>query len=214
MNTKYLEESLDLPLKEVLAIMQDRIVSRTNYFGVRAFKNPLDFWIYQEMMYELKPDVVIEIGTHCGGSTLALAHLCKLLGKGRVIGIDISHSLIPDVVRQNPLIKLIEADACDVFSEVTNLINPDDEVLVIEDSSHTYENTLNVMRTYGKIIKPGGYMIVEDGNCHHGIDMGPFPGPYEAIETFVQENQDFVIDRSREDFLITWNPKGYLKRVS
>ncbi len=213
MNNKYLEESLDLRLKDVLAIMQDRIVNRTNYFGVRAFKNPLDFWIYQEMIYELKPDVIIEIGTHCGGSTLALAHLCDLLDKGKLIGIDISHSLVPDVVREHSRITLIEADACEVLEEVKYLIAPDDEVLVIEDSSHTYENTLNVMRTYSPLIKPGGYMIVEDGNCHHGIDMGPFPGPYEAIETFIEENQDFVIDRDREDFLITWNPKGYLKKV-
>jgi len=213
MSTKYLEESLDLSLKEVLAIMQDRIVSRTSYFGVRAFKNPLDFWIYQEMICELKPDVIIEVGNHCGGSTLALAHLCDLLGKGTVIGLDISHELIPDMVRKHPKITLIEADACQVFSQVKGFIDPDDEVLVIEDSSHTYENTLNVMRTYSPLIKPGGYMIVEDGNCHHGIDMGPSPGPYEAIETFIEENQSFVIDRSREDFLITWNPKGFLKKV-
>jgi len=86
--------------------------------------------------------------------------------------------------------------------------------LVIEDSSHTYDNTLNVLNTYSELIKPGDYFIVEDGICHHGLSIGPKPGPYEAIETFVNsETSDFKIDRSKESFLITWNPKGYLKRT-
>jgi cephalosporin hydroxylase len=59
----------------------------------------------------------------------------------------------------------------------------------------------------------GGYFIVEDGICHHGLEIGPSPGPYEAVETFVAERSEFEIDRSREAFGITWNPKGYLKRV-
>lgn len=60
---------------------------------------------------------------------------------------------------------------------------------------------------------PGGYFIVEDSILHHGLDVGPAPGPFEAIEAFVEENQNFEIDRSKESFFITWNPKGFLKRV-
>jgi len=70
------------------------------------------------------------------------------------------------------------------------------------------------LRSYSVLIKPGDYLIVEDSICHHGLSVGPEPGPYEAIETFVNENSDFEIDRSRESFLITWNPKGYLRRRS
>ena len=87
-------------------------------------------------------------------------------------------------------------------------------VLVIEDSSHTYENTLNMLRLYSKFIKLGDYFIVEDSICHHGLSVGPNPGPYEAIETFIRECEGFEIDRDKESFLITWNPKGYLKRKS
>lgn len=209
----YLETSLDLPLKEALARMQDRILQRTYYFGVQTFKNPLDYWVYQEIIHALKPDVIVEIGNYYGGSTLALAHLCDLAGKGKVIGLDIIHDRIPEVVRKHPRIVLIEGDACQLLGQVKRHLKPDDQVLVIEDSSHTYENTLNVMRTYGPLVKPGGYMIVEDGICHHGLDMGPSPGPYEAIETFVRENEDFTIDRGKEDFLLTWNPKGFLKKL-
>src|SRR5262249_44758756 len=107
----------------------------------------------------------------------------------------------------------VEGDACASFDRVAGLIKPDDHVLVIEDSSHTFENTLRLLERYSPLIKPGGYFIVEDGICHHGLDGGPFPGPYEAVEAFMSRGRSFVIDRSREAFLITWNPKGYLRRV-
>lgn len=211
---KFMEESLDLPLRHILPVMQQRIMEQTTWFGVTALKNPLDFWVYQELLYQLQPDVIIEIGNWNGGGTLALAHLCDLLGRGRIIALDINHESVPDGVRQHPRITLIEGDACVSYDQVVTMIGADNQVLVIEDSSHTYENTLNVLRTYSPLIKPGGYFIVEDGICHHGLELGPAPGPYEAIESFIAESPGFVIDRSRENFLITWNPKGFLRRVS
>ncbi|MFZ1829987.1 MAG: CmcI family methyltransferase [Candidatus Competibacteraceae bacterium] len=212
--TSYMEENLDTPLREVLAIMQDRIMNQTTYWGVKALKNPLDHWIYQELIYQNQPDIIIEIGNANGGSTLSLAHICELLGQGKVIGIDISHEGIPDLVKNHYRITLIEGDACQCFSDVAKLISAKDRVLIIEDSSHTYQNTLNILRTYSALLKPGDYFIVEDSICHHGLSVGPKPGPYEAIEAFTKENADFAIDRSKESFLITWNPKGYLKRIN
>ncbi|MGQ0552441.1 MAG: CmcI family methyltransferase [Planctomycetota bacterium] len=208
-----MEDSLRMPLRKVLDVMQQRILGRTSYFGVQTLKNPLDFWVYQELIHKHRPDVIVEIGNRFGGSTLALAHLCDLLGHGRIIGVDISHANIPPVVRAHPRVTLFEGDACGTFSKVAALIQPEERVLVIEDSSHTYENTLRVLRTYQGLVKAGDYFIVEDSICHHGLDLGPKPGPYEAVETFVKENQDFVVDRDQESFLITWNPKGYLRRV-
>ena len=103
----------------------------------------MDFWIYQEILFELKPDSIIEIGNYCGGSTLALAHLCDGLGKGKVIGVDLSHADVPELVRNHPRITItIAGDACQSFDQVAGLIDPEDTVLVIEDSSHTYENTM------------------------------------------------------------------------
>ena len=84
-------------------------------------------------------------------------------------------------------------------------------MLIIEDSSHTYEHTLQVLNIYAPLVKPGGYFIVEDGICHHGLDGGPFPGRFEAVEVFASQHAEFVIDRGREAFLLTWNPKGYLQ---
>lgn len=210
----FMEESLEVPLGKILPVVQEGIMDRSSYFGVKTLKNPADAWTYQEIIFETRPDVIVEIGNKHGGATLMLAHLCDLIGKGKVIGLDITHASVPPVVKDHPRITLIEGDACDNLEAVTKLIADSDSVLIIEDSSHTYENTLNVLHTYSPFVKPGGYFIVEDSVCHHGLTEGPKPGPYEAIDTFVAENHDFEIDRSREKFVITWNPKGYLKRVS
>jgi cephalosporin hydroxylase len=210
----YMEENLDMPLAKVLPVIQGRITSKTTYHGIPTLKSPLDFWVYQEIIFETKPDIIIEIGNNCGGSTLALAHMCDLMGHGRVIGLDISHGKVPDHVRKHPRITLIEGDACQSFESVRTLISKEDRILVIEDSAHTFDNTLKVLRTYSVLTKAGDYFIVEDSICHHGLSVGPNPGPYEAIEAFINENSDFEIDRSRESFLITWNPKGYLRRRS
>jgi len=129
-----------------------------------------------------------------------------------VLGIDISQAVLPEVVRQHSRISLMEGDACDLFPQAKRLAEGK-RVLVIEDSSHTYDNTLRVLQLYSSLIPVGGYLIVEDGICYHGLDLGPKPGPYEAIESFVEENPNFEIDRSQESFLVTWNPKGYLKRL-
>lgn len=209
-----MEACLDEPLRNILAAMQQRIVEQTTYFGVPALKSPLDYWVYQEIITEMRPDVIVEIGNRFGGSTLALAHLCDALGTGQVIGVDITHQLVPELVRQHPRIHLIEGDACACFNDVRQLCPAGARVLVIEDSSHTFENTLNVLRTYAPLVQLNDYFIVEDGICHHGVEEGPNPGPMEAIEAFVGERTDFEIDRDRESFVITWNPKGYLRRVA
>ena len=208
-----MENNLNLRLAEILKVMQERIMTQTSYFGIPTLQSPIDAWIYQEIIFEVKPDVIIEIGNFNGGSTLSLAHILDNLNKGRVIGVDLYHATVPELVRNHPRITLITSDACAAFEQVKSLIKDTDTVLIIEDSSHEYENTLKLLKLYGPLVKPGSYFIIEDGICHHGLAVGPNPGPYEAIEKFTQENTDFSIDRSREGFLITWNPKGFLKRI-
>lgn len=209
----FLEQSLAVPLAEVLATMQERIVKNTSYFGVPTQKNPLDFWVYQELITTIRPDVIVEIGNKFGGSTLALAHLQDLLAAGRIIAIDVDHGNLYPTAKSHPRINFLEGDAVVLSEQVKQMIESHESVLVIEDSSHTYENTINVLRSYCGLIKPGGYFVVEDSICHHGLDTGPQPGAFEAIEAFICENDRFVIDREKESFLITWNPKGFLRRI-
>lgn len=204
----YMEKYLQKPLYEVIEELQIRFCQNT-FMGVRAFKNPLDFWVYQQMVYELSPDVIIEVGVNNGGTTLALASMCEVFGKGKVLGIEIDTKRINEKVLKHPRISILEGNACELSDKI---YDPSLSYLVIEDSSHTYENTLSVLRSFKKFIKIGGYIIVEDSICHHGLDVGPVPGPYEAICTFLKESPEFSSDREREAYLVTWNPTGFLVR--
>ena len=209
-----MEESLEWPLWKVLPVLQEQIMERSTYHGIPTLKNPLDFWIYQEILWETRPDVVIEIGNFCGGSTLALAHLCDALGRGRIIGIDTEHDKVRPEVRAHPRITLFTGDASTMVSAIRDSLGAQEEAMVIEDSAHTYENTLGVLECYAPLVGVGKYFVVEDGICNHGLEVGPQPGPYEAVETFVSTHGDFVVDRKRECFCITWNPKGYLRKMA
>ena len=208
-----LEKNLKMPLRKVLRIISHRTKHESTYFGVRALKNPLDFWVYQEIIFEIKPTIIIEIGTSHGGSTLALAHLQDLLDIGHIVALDINHTMVPQKIRDHPRITFITGDACESYGVVKNLISDNDSVLVIEDSSHLYENTLNILRKYHSLVTKGSYFIVEDSAANHGLPWNRGDGPYEAIEQFIKENNNFEIDRSKESFLITNNPKGYLKKI-
>jgi cephalosporin hydroxylase len=210
----FMEESLDWPLSRVLPVLQKQIMEGSTYHGIPTLKNPLDFWMYQQILWETRPDVVIEIGNYCGGSALALAHVCDAVGKGRIIGIDTDHERVPPEVRAHPRITLFTGDASVVLPTVEDSLQSHEQAMVIEDSAHTYENTLRVLEGYSRLVGIGQYFIVEDGICHHGLDIGPQPGPYEAVETFASMNKNFLVDRGREGYCITWNPKGYLKKAS
>ena len=209
----YMEEHLDMTLRDVLQMIQNTVVSTTTYLGVPALKSPTDAWVYDEIIFETQPDVIVEIGVAFGGHALRLANFCDTVRKGRVIGVDPRLGAVPAIVRAHPRLTLIEEDAVGAFEKVAAMIKPEERVLIIEDSDHTYANTLAVLRAYCNLVKVGDYFVVEDSICWHGLDVGPSPGPYEAVATFVVENNAFVIDRSREKFFITWNPKGYLKKI-
>lgn len=209
----YLEQNKNTSLKYILEFLQKQIYN-TSYFGIPTLKSPLDFWVYQEIIFNLRPDVIIEIGNYKGGNVLALAHIMDNIKKGKIIGVDINQKEIPAIVKKHPRVILIQGDACASIDKVKALCKQNKKILIIEDSLHTYQNTLNILRTYSPLVSKGSYFIIEDGICHHGLDVGPNPGPYEAIIDFINENDKFKIDRSKEKFLITWNVKGYLQRIS
>lgn len=194
--------------------MQRRILHQTTYLGVPTQKNPLDLWVYQEIIVELRPDVVIEIGNAAGGALLYLADVCDGIRSGRVFGVDPDRSRLSPKARNHPRTWLFTGNAVVQFQVVCDRIGPRETALVIEDSSHTYANTLSCLRLYSQLVKPGGYYVVEDTICHHGLDAGPDPGPYEAVQAFLAEAPDFEADRTRESFGLTWNPGGFLRRRS
>jgi len=200
----------NVPLSELIQIFQKRIINRSKYFGITTLKNPVDAWVYHEIIFEKKPTVIIEIGNYHGGSALMFAHWFDQLGQGRVIAVDINHDQVDPLARAHSRITWVQGDGAESVEKVKQLITPDDRVMVIEDSSHHCDQCFNVLQSYHGMVTGGQYMIVEDSICNHGLPWIPMPGPYEAIDHFLKTNADFEIDRSREDFLVTWNPTGFL----
>jgi cephalosporin hydroxylase len=94
------------------------------------------------------------------------------------------------------------------------MAGPEDRVLVILDSDHSRDHVLEEMRMYADLVTPDSYLIVEDTNVNgHPVFPEFGPGPMEAVDAFLAERSDFIIDRSREKLLMTFNPGGYLKKA-
>jgi cephalosporin hydroxylase len=185
----------------------------TFWMGVPAWKCPFDLWIYQEMIFEKRPDVIIETGTAFGGSALFMACVCDLVGNGKVLTIDIEDR------QARPHHERIEylhgsSTAEEVTEQVRRKVADGSEALVILDSDHSRDHVLDELRIYSRFVREGGYLIVEDTNVNgHPVLPDYGPGPMEAIENFLTESGDFAVDGAKEKFYMTYNPKGYLKRI-
>lgn len=185
----------------------------THWMGVKTLKCPLDMWLYQEMLFRLKPDVIIECGTANGGSALFLAHMCDIIGKGRIISVDVEE-------RPNrpahPRVTFLLGSSLDekILRQVRGSIESGDKVMVILDSDHSKKHVLNEMRAYHSFVSPGYYMVVEDSNLNgHPVVPDFKPGPMEALEEFLREHNGFEIDEDFHKHLLTFNPNGYLRKI-
>jgi cephalosporin hydroxylase len=194
----------------------DIVFDQCTWMGVRALKSPLDAWIYQEIIYEVRPDIIVELGSMWGGSTLYLANLLDLMGHGQVVSVDISRERFSSKHERFVLITGSTTDP-HVIAKVRALCDGK-KVLVIHDAAHDKATVLADLRTYSPLISVGSYLIVEDGFgdlFYPGTPIGMAEdGPLPAIEQFIQEHPEFVIDKRRERYLLTTNPLGFLKRVS
>lgn len=192
---------------------QGPIFKNTFWMGVSCLKCPLDLWIYQEILFEIKPDLIIETGTAAGGSTLFLAHICDLLNHGRVASIDINEQPRP----QHKRILYILGSSSDRHSVEIALDwrRGRGKVLVILDADHSEEHVAKELELFAPLVSIGSYIIVEDTNLNGHPAFSSFgPGPYEAVQKFIDKNNNsFMIDSSKERFLMTFNPKGFLKRM-
>lgn len=201
--------------KWMIRYHKEVVFHRVSWMGVTARKMVLDAWVYQQIIYQTRPDIIIEIGNAEGGSTLYLAHLLDLLGHGRVIGVDTDHSIFQP---RHPRIQLVTGDSLaeETLTRVEELASGS-RGLVIHDGDHRREHVLGDLRAYAKFVQNGGNLIVEDtvGDLFRAGDgLGNINGPMSAVEQFLREDAHFQIDPTWEYFLITFNPRGYLKRVS
>jgi cephalosporin hydroxylase len=191
-----------------------RIWENTFWHGHQILKCPMDMWIYQELIWKIKPDYIIETGTFRGGSALYLAHLFDLQGQGEVITIDVMER--PNRPEHDRIHYLIGSSSdAEIFSQVQSMIGENKKVMVVLDSDHSRDHVFKEMQLWHGMVSQDSYMIVEDSNVN-GYPVRPDfgPGPMEAISDFLQTNNMFKIDISQEKFLMTQNPRGYLKKIS
>ena len=186
---------------------------------------PEDVLMLQEVVYRVRPDVLIETGVAHGGSSVFFASLFESLGKGRVVSIDIEirpHNR--KALEEHPMIKritLIERSSTDpqTLEQVRGLIKPGETVMVVLDSNHTRAHVLKELELYSPLVTPGSYIVATDGNM---VDLADVPrgnpdwvtdNPKSAVHDFLPGNADFEIDpEPTRLFPVTGFPDGYLKR--
>ncbi len=184
----------------------------TRFLGVPVWKSPLDLWLYQEMIHELRPDVLVEAGTKYGGSAYYFARLFDLLGHGQVITIDVKAQ--PDRP-EHPRITYLSGSSADaaLADRVMGMVGGGKPLIVL-DSDHHRDHVLAELRLWSPRVPLGSYIVVEDTHADgHPVTTRFGPGPWDAVERFLAESDAFEIDESMHTFFMTFNPRGYLRRV-
>lgn len=193
----------------------------TTWLGAPLWKCPLDLWMYQEIIFEVKPDVIIECGTAMGGSALFLASMCDLVKNGRILTVDLYSAPYNDVreLKQprplHPRIEYFLGSSTDpkVVEAIKSRIKPGEKILVILDSDHSKKHVLEELNIWSPLVTSGSYIIVEDSNINgNPVNRQHGPGPHEALTEFLTKKPPFSIDKSKHKYFLTFNPDGYLKR--
>jgi cephalosporin hydroxylase len=198
------------------------------WMGRPIIQFPQDIMAMQEIIWNVKPDLIIETGIAHGGSLIYYASLLELIGKdGQVCGIDVDireHNRVE--IEKHPLTKritMIEGSSIgeSVVQQVRELAKEKDNVLVVLDSDHTHEHVCKELELYSPLVTRGSYLVV----CDTVIEDMPhdfFPdrpwgkgnNPKTAVWEFLQKNDRFVVDKDIESkLLITVSPNGYLRCV-
>lgn len=184
--------------------------------GHHIIKSPADCWVYQELLFETKPDIVLELGLMFGGASVFFADILRLMGHGEVLGIDITLKNIRHDPAKAGNITYLEGDSGSdaILKEVARRC-AGKKVFVIADSDHEKEHVLKEIRLYSKFVNVGSYYVVEDSlNDLMGFHPVPNEGPLAAAKQFLTESDAFVPDlRLPEKYLTTLSPHGFLKRV-
>lgn len=185
------------------------------WMGHRLLKSPFDCWIYQEIIYRVRPDVILELGVMFGGASHYFADILELIGQGVVLGVDISLNKVKSI--DSKRISYIEGDSTseETLEKVSQRVRGK-RVLVVADSDHEKNHVLRELRLYSQFVPVGSYYIVEDA-LNDVMHWHPVPneGPQAAAREFVKENDSFVPDvRYAEKYILTLNPLGYLLRIS
>ena len=221
-NTKELE---GIGLEWIKVSVENRLYHEIDWLGVPVIQTPEDLVLMQELIFKVQPDFVIETGIAHGGGLIFYASVMELLGKGRVIGVDIEireHNR--KAIEAHTLFKRIEIIEGDstaeaIIQEIRRRIPNNSQVIVCLDSDHTRPHVLKELELYKSFIIPGGYIVVFDTIIAKlteqvtGVEQYIGNSPKEAIDEFLQKNNNFEIDKDFNKLFVSWSPNGYLKRI-
>lgn len=201
------------------------------WMGRPIIQLPEDVLRIQEVIYAVKPDVIVETGVAHGGSLVFYASLFKAMGKGRVIGIDIEirphNRAAIEAHEMKPLITLVEGSSTDpaIVGSVQAMIAPGETVLVLLDSNHTKGHVLDELEAYGPMVTPGSYIVATDGimkqvaGAPRSAPDWTWNNPLDAAVEFAAKHPEFSLEEPPFPFnegvvteRVTYWPQGFLKR--
>lgn len=197
-----------------------------SWMGRPIIQLPQDMMAMQEIIWQVKPDLVIECGIAHGGSILYYASLLELQGHGEVLGID--RDIRPhnrEAIEAHPMFKrvsMIEGSSLDpAIAEQVRAAAAGKKVIVVLDSNHTHEHVLEELRLYASLVSVDSYCVVMD-TVVENMPEDAFPdrpwgkgnNPRTAVWAYLEENRDFEIDSQiHNKLLITVAEDGYLRRI-
>ena|SRR5690348_4407816 len=218
-------------LDTLIAADQYRYTYLWTWMGVPIIQLPSDIMATQEVIFSARPDVIVETGVARGGSVIFMASLLEIMGKGRVVGVDIDirrHNR--ETIEQHPMAKritLIEGPSTDAatLARVRAEIPAGATVMVVLDSDHSRDPVLAELQAYGPMVTKGQYLVVADTVVGHLTEKDApkersktwFKGndPLVALRTYLAQTNRFEVDPIVNGKLIfSSSPGGYLRCVA
>ena len=185
-----------------------------NWLGYGMQQWPQDLVAYQEIIYQVKPHLIIETGTGGGGCPLFWASILDLMKVGdyKIVTIDYQGPQHPDAERHPHIICIRGYSTAPEVIEKVKSFWGGQTTMVFLDSDHTTQNVSNEMEAYGPLVSVGSYMVVED-TIYGATTVHP-TGPAQAVAEWLRTHPNWVIDGHPERWMCTQHPFGWLRRVS
>ncbi len=186
---------------------------KTSWMGQTLPKLPTDLFALAEILYKVRPKFVVETGTGNGGQAFFLATVLDLIGEGTVVTISSkTHANRPEHPRITYLEGVPQDDA--TVAQVRAIVGDEPNAVVILGQRHSPSKTMAEFRGYGPMVPKGSYLIVEDTLVNgHPVWTDFGAGPWEAVKGIVESRGDWASDLAMEKYALTFNPKGFLKRL-
>lgn len=198
-----------------------------DWLGLPIIQPPEDIVLMQEIIWDSMPQVVVETGVARGGSVILYSSIMELLGEGHVVGVDIdirSHNR--KAIQSHPLgkrVRLVEGSSIDpaTLAQVRREIGDAERVMVVLDSDHSHDHVLEELRSYGRLVTPGQFLVIADTvleeiprQDHRPRQWGPGDNPRTALDQFLEECQDFEQDPLiNGKALLSHSRGGFLRRT-